>query len=94
MSEIKNQSGEILVAITQYLAFYQTKVFEEEAYTVRYYGKVKNIETVARKTLFSNELLNPKSNRQYHRVRLEKLETLEEPILSKRRRRLVFIPTT
>ena len=78
----------------RWLAFYQTKVFEEEAYAVRYFGKVENIRLVRRDELFPNELPNPKTGKEYYQVRLEKLEILDRPILSKRWRRIVFIPTT
>ena len=78
----------------QWLAFYQTKVFKEEAYTVRYFGKVASIDVVERKALFPDEPPNPKSERKYYQVRLEKLEEREEPITTKRPRRLVFVPTT
>ncbi len=36
-----------------WLAFYQTKVFRDEAFAVRYYGKVREIRRVPRSTLFA-----------------------------------------
>ena len=78
----------------KWLAFYQTKVFKEDAYAVRYYGKVAGIEVVERKVLFPDEPPNSKSERKYYRVCLEKLEEREEPIKTERPRRLVFVPTT
>ncbi|MCO6453560.1 MAG: DUF559 domain-containing protein [Caldilineales bacterium] len=78
----------------QWLAFYQTKIFGEEAYSVRYYGRVRSISMVRRRDLFPNELPNPKSDRQYYKIQLESLRTLNEPIASPRWRRIAFIPTT
>jgi very-short-patch-repair endonuclease len=77
-----------------WLAFYQTKIFDAEAYAVKYYGRVRTIETVARRDLFSNEPQNPKSDRLYYQVHLDSLQELAHPILSRRWRRIVFIPTT
>ncbi len=78
----------------QWLAFYQTKIFEEEAYSVRYYGRVRSIRKVRRKELFPNELPSPKPGKQYYKIQLESLRTLAEPIVSPRWRRIIFIPTT
>ncbi|HLF00808.1 MAG TPA: hypothetical protein VI547_02445, partial [Anaerolineales bacterium] len=36
----------------QWLAFYQTKIFEQDAFAVNYYGRVSRIEIVARRELF------------------------------------------
>ena len=77
-----------------WLAFYQTKVFGEEAYSIRYYGRVVAIDRRARRDLFPNETPNPKSNRLYYRLQLASLEKLPRPIPSARWRRLAFIPTT
>jgi hypothetical protein len=76
------------------LAFYQTKVFGDEKWAVNYYGQVCSIQIVSRKQLFPNEPRNPKSDRRYYQVHLEGLERLAQPILSRRFRRIVFIPTT
>lgn len=78
----------------QWIAFYQTKVFQEEAYAVRYFAKVKGIEVATRRELLPDEPSGPKSERQYYKVMLEKIEELPEPVLSLRRRMIVFIPTT
>ena len=78
----------------QWLAFYQTKVFEHEAFAVNYYGRVSHIEIVRRRDLFPNEFPNARSDREYYRIRLHGLERLKQPIRSTRWRRIVFIPTT
>lgn len=78
----------------KWIAFYQTKVFDSEAYSVRYFGEVKEIKVATRIELFPNEPLNPKSSREYYQICLEKLEERPDPIPSYRPRRLLFIPTT
>jgi very-short-patch-repair endonuclease len=78
----------------RWLAFYQTKVFGDEAYAVNYYGRVRDIRVVPRSELFPDEFPNPKSGRQYFQVRLQSLDSLPQPIFSRRLRRVVFIPTT
>ncbi len=78
----------------QWLAFYQTKIFGDEAYSMRYYTRVNAIKTVARRKLFPDEPKNPKSKRVYHQLLLGSLECLSAPIFSRRFRRIVFIPTT
>jgi very-short-patch-repair endonuclease len=78
----------------RWLAFYQTKVFGDEAYTVNYYGRVRDIRVVRRCELFPDEFPNPKSDRRYYQISLKSLERLPHPIYSRRWRRIVFIPTT
>ncbi len=78
----------------QWLAFYQTKIFKDEAWAVNYYGRVKSISVISRAELFPDEFRNPKTDRRYFQVHLESLQRLEHPIRSLRGRRLVFVPTT
>jgi len=78
----------------KWLAFYQTKVFGDEAFAVNYYGLVRNIQIVRRRELFPNEWQNPKSDHQYYQIHVHSLERLPAPIHSRRWRRIVFIPTT
>jgi very-short-patch-repair endonuclease len=76
------------------LALYQPKVFGDDAYTIRFFGQVREIREVPRRTLFPDEPLNTKSDRAYYQVCLHSLQQLERPIWSTRPRRLVFVPTT
>lgn len=77
----------------QWLAFYQTKAFGEEAYSVRYYSRVVGIERKTRRELLPNDPPGDKSDREYYQLRLEPLRKLPVPIPSARRRRVTFIPT-
>ena len=76
------------------LAFYQTKVFGSERYSVRYYARVVGIRKAFRWELFPDEAHNDKTNKRYYQLLLSPLEQLPQPIPSLRLRRIVFIPTT
>lgn len=79
----------------KWLAFYHTKAFGEElAYSVQYYGEIREIRTRQRHELFPREFLNPRSQRIYYQVFLKQLLVRREPIRSTRPRRLVFVPST
>ena len=78
----------------QWLAFYQTKVFRHEAFAVRYYADVLEVREVTRLDLFPDQPNHEKAHRRYYQLMLASLQQLKEPILSRRWRRIVFIPTT
>jgi len=78
----------------QWLAFYQTKIFGQEAHAVTYYAKVTEIRKVPRQQLFPDEQPNPKSRKWYYQLFFSPLQALPKPIYSRRFRRIVFIPTT
>lgn len=78
----------------KWLAFYQTKVFDDEAHTVRYYAEVTAIREVYRWELFPEEPRDAKSENRYCKLELGMLKKLSEPIISNKLRRILFIPTT
>jgi very-short-patch-repair endonuclease len=78
----------------RWLAFYQPNNFGKDAYRIRYYGQIKEINIVKRYEIFPNEISSERSEREYYILTLEKLEELAKPIPSYRPRRLAFIPTT
>lgn len=78
----------------KWMAFYQPKAFGDDAYRIRYYGEVGEIQIVPRSELFPNEFPSAKSDLDYYRIQLKSLEERPEPIISLRPRRLVFIPTS
>lgn len=78
----------------KWLAFYHTKVFGALAYSVSYFARVMDIQTVYRQQLFPDEPVNPRSDRRYYQVFVGPLRELPQPIFSRRLRRIVFIPTT
>lgn len=78
----------------QWLAFYQTKAFGDEAHAVNYYARVLDVRQRTRWQLFPDQPRDEKSQRSYYQLILEPLRRLYKPILSRRWRRIVFIPTT
>lgn len=78
----------------QGIAFYQPKIFGDEAYSINYYAEVISIEKMMRRELFPHEKINVKSNNLYYKLRLSSLQKLPKPIYSRRWRRITFIPTT
>ena len=83
------KSGEI-----EYIAFYHNRQFKKEPAMVKYYGKVKNISIQKRKYLFPELENDPKQDDEYYKIEIEEVKELEEPIISKRPRRILFISTT
>lgn len=78
----------------EWLAFYQTKVFGAEKHAVNYYARVLDIRRQYRWQLFPVQPHHPKRDRLYYQLLLGPLQRLPQPILSRRWRRIVFIPTT
>ncbi len=79
----------------RWLAFYQSKVFGREAHAINYYAVVRGTRIASRTDLLPDTPRNhPKANRRYYQLLLDDLQPLPEPIVSRRWRRIVFIPTT
>ncbi|MDQ2807468.1 MAG: DUF559 domain-containing protein [Chloroflexota bacterium] len=78
----------------QWLALYQTKVFDHEQYSIRYYAQVLDIQQVPRGLLFPDDPQDARARQLYYKLLLGPLQTLPQPIFSRRARRIVFIPTT
>lgn len=76
------------------IAFYHTKVFEKEQYTVQWFGRIKDVCIVKRYELFEKEPLTAKSEKEYYKIAFHSLQKLNIPIVSQRPRRILFIPTT
>ena len=77
-----------------FVAFYFTKPFGGEAFSVRYYAEVRGHELLKRRDLLPNEASSPKANEPYYKLQLGPLLELPHAIPSKRWRRLTFVLTT
>jgi hypothetical protein len=77
-----------------WLAFYQTAAFGEERWSVRYVAPARGYELVSRSELLQNEPNHPRAREPYFKIQLGPLETLPNPILSRRWRRITFLYTT
>jgi very-short-patch-repair endonuclease len=78
----------------RWLAFYQPKVFGEEAFAVHYYAQVLDVHQVFRWQLFPDQPRDAKASQRYCQLILGPIQRLARPIPSRRWRRIVFIPTT
>ena len=77
-----------------HIAFYQTKIFKEDAFKIQWHGAVKKISIVKRKELFPESQLDPKAEKEYYKIKFGKLKKLPQPVFSRRHRRILFITTT
>ena len=78
----------------RYLAFYQTRVFERDAFAVNYYAEIERISRAQRIELLPDEAGNQNAETLYYRLEISPLQRLSQPISSKRPRRITFIKTT
>lgn len=78
----------------EWLAFYHTKVFNEIAYSIRYFSRIRKISIVTRSDLFPENLFLKNADKRYYKLSFNPLSALNQPIYSRRQRRIVFIPTT
>jgi very-short-patch-repair endonuclease len=78
----------------KWLAFYQTKVFAQDSHSVAWYAEVRDVRQARRYELFPDQPRDAKSQLLYYQLHVSPLERRAAPILSRRFRRIVFIPTT
>ncbi len=78
----------------EFVAFYFTRPFGDDAYSVRWYARVRGHELAARRELLPDEADHPHAEHVYYKVQLGPLLELPHPIPSRRWRRLTFILTT
>nr|HID13365.1 hypothetical protein [Anaerolineae bacterium] len=76
------------------LAFYFTKAFGDEKWSIRWYGPVRGHELARRRDLLPDEPDHPRADEAYYKLQLGPLIELERPILSLRWRRITFIETS
>lgn len=76
------------------LAFYFTRAFEEERWSIHWYAPVEGHELVLRCELLPDELDHPRAFEPYYKLQLGPLMRLENPIYSLRWRRVTFIEST
>jgi hypothetical protein len=75
------------------LAFYQTRAFAEEKWSINYYASATAWEVVPRIQLLPEEADHPRANELYYKVHLGELRRLAHPIVSRKWRRITFIVT-
>jgi hypothetical protein len=76
------------------LAFYFTKAFGDQKWSIHYYAAVEGHELVRRSDLFPRQCDHPRAEEPYYKLQLGPLIELEAPIPSLRWRRVTFIEST
>ena len=77
-----------------YLAFYQTKLFEEDRWAINYYAPIRRYRVLPRLNLLPHETEHPRAGAPYYKIEIGALRPLPRSIPSRRLRRVTFIPTT
>jgi hypothetical protein len=77
----------------RWIAFYLTAAFEPGKWTVQTWAETLGITRVQRTALLPEQADHPRALDWHYRLTLGPLQTRPEPIYSRRRRRLVFIPS-
>ncbi|UCG42145.1 MAG: DUF559 domain-containing protein [candidate division WOR-3 bacterium] len=78
----------------RYLAWYQTKAFGDEKWSVNWYARVVGITERKRIELLPDEPRHKRADETYFRIEVSDLLRLRNPIPSRNLRRIVFIPTS
>ncbi len=76
-----------------YVAFYFTRAFEAEAFSVRYFAAVRGHELLTRRDLLPAEPDHPRAGQEYYKLQIGPLVKREPPIVSKTWRRVTFLLT-
>jgi hypothetical protein len=76
------------------LAFYLTKAFADDKWSIRWYGPVRGHELVRRRDLLPDQPYHPRADEAYYKLQLGPLMELERPIPSLRWRRITFIESS
>lgn len=78
----------------EYIAFYLPKCFGKKAFSIQQYAAVKRTTIVKRGELFPECPDDLRRDKEYFKIEFGDLKELPNPIVSYRRRRILFIPTT
>lgn len=82
------------VIAVDYLAFYQTGVFGEDKWQVKYAAPVLGHELTTRGELFRDEPDHPSSHLEYYKIQIGGLVELPHPIKADNWKRVTFLYTT
>ncbi|HEX9617239.1 MAG TPA: hypothetical protein VGA03_07460 [Anaerolineales bacterium] len=82
------------VVAVDYLAFYQTGGFGDEKWRIQYIAPVRGHELTTRAELLRDEPDHPRAREEYFKIQIGALETLPNPILADKWRRITFLYTT
>ena len=75
------------------IAFYQTRAFDEQKWSINYYAHTVAWEVAPRVELLPDEPDHPRAHDLYYKVHLKELRPLPHAIVSHQWRRITFIVT-
>ncbi len=78
----------------EYLAFYQTKEFGDDAYAINYYARICGVELAKRRDLLPDEPDHSRADHPYYKISINPLVRLPHPIISRKWHRFTFLVTT
>lgn len=81
------------VITVDYLAFYQPSSFGDESGYIQWIAPVRGHELTTRAELLHTEPDHPRAGEEYFKIQLGTLESLEQPILANKWKRLTFLYT-
>jgi hypothetical protein len=83
------------VIAVDYLAFYQSGAFgKSHSSRIETFAEVQGHELTTRAELFRDQPDHPRANEEYFKIQLGPLQTLPQPILADRWKRITFLYTT
>jgi hypothetical protein len=78
-----------------YLAFYLTGAFpDEQRHRISTYAPIRAYRLATRAALLPDETDHPRAQDSYFKIEIGPLRRLARPVISRRLRRVTFIPTT
>lgn len=78
----------------RYLALYQPKAFAPRAFQIAWYAKVAHVGIAKRVELLPDAPRHPRAHDDYYKIEISRLRELPTPVISRKRRRIIFITTT
>jgi hypothetical protein len=77
------------------LALYQTSTVQSGLPgTIELWGEIEEVQQLSRRQIVPDEPHHPSADEQYYLIRLRNIERLEQPVASRRPRRITFIRTS
>ena len=77
-----------------YIAFYQTRAFGDQKWSINYWAEIEHISIVKRLELLPREDDHPRANNQYYKVEIGEMKRLPDPVTGKSGWRPAFVSTT
>ncbi|MBI3945746.1 MAG: DUF559 domain-containing protein [Armatimonadetes bacterium] len=77
-----------------WLALYQVRAFDGPGYAIGHFARIVGTAKVSRRELLPEEPDHPRADEAYYKLSIDELRPLPNPVISRRRRFIVFICTT